>query len=155
MPTRKIVSMRIRSLSHVNVGVSDMEASLKFYRDLLGLRVAGDASNENPSGMFANPRHAVYLRWEDGPHASFLVLAENRPISGRPLSMTQVGITHFSFWVDDLEETFERLQAAGVPVVTPPTICDSATYGESPGGRVKTTVFKDPDGALVQLDQRM
>lgn len=147
--------MQIRGLSHVNVGVSDMEASLTFYRDLLGLRVAGDASDENPSGIFANPRHAVYLRWEDGPHASFLVLAENQPISGEPLSVNQVGITHFSFWVEDLEETFATLQAAGVPIVTPPTICDSATYGEPPGGQVKTTIFKDPDGALVQLDQRM
>ena len=147
--------MKILGNSHVNIGVSDIEASLAFYRDLLGLRVAGDAPDENPSGILPSSRHAVYLRWEDGPHASFLVLAENHPTSGRPLGMTQVGITHFSFWVDDLDATFAKLQAADVPIVVPPTICDSATYGEPPGRQIKTTVFKDPDGALVQLDQRM
>lgn len=147
--------MKIRNTSHIAIGVSNMQVSLRFYRDLLGLKISLDDPNENPGGRLSQARHGAYLRWEDGPDATFLVLSENRPISGGALHLDQVGIHHFAFWVDDLDATFEKVQAAGVPVIMPPTIFDSAAYGEAPGGQVKTTLFKDPDGIVVQLDQRV
>ncbi|MGA2410258.1 MAG: VOC family protein, partial [Candidatus Binataceae bacterium] len=73
----------MRAVSHIAIGVRDMERSLAFYRDLLGLRVTTDAM-ENVGGvkrLFANDqkgkRRAVYLRFEDGPSASFLVLSQS------------------------------------------------------------------------------
>ena len=154
--------MKIRATSHIAIGVSNMERSLPFYRDLLGLRVTLDDPNENPGGMIQTVtgaerpgRHGVYLRWEDGPDATFVVLSENRPTSGEAINLTQVGIHHVAFWVDDLEETYERLKAAGVPIVLAPTVFDTVAYGEPPGGKVKTMLFKDPDGIVLQLDQRV
>ena len=147
--------MKIRSTSHIAIGVSNMEQSLKFYRDLLGLKVTLDDPTENPGGTLAKSRHGVYLRWEDGPDATFIVLSENQPISGKAISLNQVGIHHFAFWVDDLEQTFQKIQAAGVPIVMPPTTFDSVACGEEAGGKVMTTLFKDPDGIVLQLDQRV
>lgn len=155
--------MKIRGVSHVAIGVSNMERSLRFYRDLLGLRVTLDDPHENPGGMLSRvqgeqqprTRHGVYLRWGDGPDAPFLVLSEDRPVSGAAIKLNQVGIHHFAFWVDDLEETFEKVKAAGAPIVLPPTVMDSVTYGEPPGKKVMTTLFKDPDGIVIQLDQRL
>ncbi len=147
--------MKIRNTSHIAIGVSNMEQSLTFYRDILGLRVSLDDPLENPGGALPKPRHGVYLRWDDGPDATFIVLSENQPVSGGALSLNQVGIHHFAFWVDDLEATFEKVRAAGVPIVMPPTTFDSAAYGEEPGGQVLTTLFKDPDGIVLQLDQRV
>jgi catechol 2,3-dioxygenase-like lactoylglutathione lyase family enzyme len=83
------------------------------------------------------------------------VLSEDHPTSGAAIKLNQVGIHHFAFWVDDLQETFEKVKAAGVPIVLPPTTVDSVAYGESPGKKVMTTLFKDPDGIVVQLDQRV
>ena len=57
--------------------------------------------------------------------------------------------------MDDLEATFEKVRAAGVPIVMPPTTFDSVAYGEESGGQVLTTLFKDPDGIVLQLDQRV
>ncbi len=147
--------MKIRNTSHIAIGVSNMAQSLTFYRDILGLQVTLDDPQENPGGALAKPRHGVYLRWDDGPDATFIVLSENRPVSGGALNLNQVGIHHFAFWVDDLEDTFEKVRAAGVPIVMPPTTFDSVAYGEEPGGQVLTTLFKDPDGIVVQLDQRV
>ena len=147
--------MKIRNTSHIAIGVSNMEQSLTFYRDILGLRVTLDDPLENPGGALPKPRHGVYLRWDDGPDATFIVLSENQPVSGGALSLNQVGIHHFAFWVDDLEATFEKVRAAGVPIVMPPTTFDSVAYGEAPGGQVLTTLFKDPDGIVLQLDQRV
>ena len=152
----------MRAVSHIAIGVSDMDRALHFYRDLLGLRVTLDTM-ERIGGMgplFANPqkgqRHAVYLRFEDGPHASFVVLSQNpgEP-SGRPLKVDQVGVHHFSFWVDDLRERVEKLKAAGVKILLQPTESDTLAYGEPAGGKVLTALFEDPDGTIVQFDQRL
>ncbi len=147
--------MKIRNTSHIAIGVSNMEQSLTFYRDILGLRVSLDDPLENPGGALPKPRHGVYLRWDEGPDATFIVLSENQPVSGGALSLNQVGIHHFAFWVDDLEATFKKVRAAGVPIVMPPTTFDSVAYGEESGGQVLTTLFKDPDGIVLQLDQRV
>ena len=155
--------MKIRATSHIAIGVSNMERSLKFYRDLLGLKVTLDDPKENPGGMLSRvqgeqqsrTRHGVYLRWEDGPDATFIVLSEDHPVTGQAIKINQVGIHHFAFWVDDLEATFEKVKAAGVPIVLPPTTTDSVAYGEAPGKKVMTTLFNDTDGIIVQLDQRV
>jgi catechol 2,3-dioxygenase-like lactoylglutathione lyase family enzyme len=152
----------MRAVSHIAIGVSDMDRALHFYRDLLGLRVTLDTM-ERIGGMgplFANSRkgqrRAVYMRFEDGPHASFIVLSQNpgEP-SGSPLKVDQVGLHHFAFWVDDLRERVERLKTAGVKILLPPTESDTVAYGEPPGGKVLTTLFEDPDGTIVQFDQRL
>lgn len=147
--------MKIRHISHIAIGVSNMEQSLKFYRDLLGLKVTLDNPNENPGDALPQARHGVYLRWGDEPDATFIVLSENHPISGKAITLSQVGIHHFAFWVDDLDEAFRKIEAAGVPIVIPPTVFDSVAYGEEPGGKIKTTLFKDPDGIVIQFDQRV
>ncbi len=147
--------MKIRGTSHIAIGVSNMARSLHFYRDLLGLKVTRDDPNEDPGGKGKRTRHGVYLRWEDGPDASFIVLSEDRPSWGQALKVHQIGIHHFAFWVDDLEATFETIKAAGVPVLVPPTLVDSVGYGEAAGQKILTTLFKDPDGTVIQLDQRV
>ena len=152
----------MRAVSHIAIGVSDMERALHFYRDLLGLRVTLDTM-ERIGGMgplFANPqtgqRRAVYMRFEDGPHASFIVLSQHPgESSGHPLKIDQVGLHHFSFWVDDLRDRIEKLKAAGVKILLQPTESDTVAYGEPAGGKVLTALFEDPDGTIVQFDQRL
>lgn len=152
----------MRGVSHVAIGVSDMDKSLPFYRDLLGLRVTLDTM-EDVGGLptlFRDPkkgkRRAVYLRWEEGPEASFIVLsAPVGSVSGEPIKLDQVGIHHFSFWVKDLREKMSRLKAAGVPILVPPIESDTVAYGEPPGKKVLTCLFQDPDGIILQFDERL
>src|SRR5580704_1014420 len=63
--------------------------------------------------------------------------------------------TSLAFWVDDLREQVEKLKAAGVPILAPPMEYDTIAYGEPPGKKVLTCLFQDPDGIMVQFDQRM
>jgi catechol 2,3-dioxygenase-like lactoylglutathione lyase family enzyme len=152
--------MGVKGVSHVAVGVSDMERALVFYRDLVGLRVTLDTV-EGGSGdalIGANRRRAVYLRAEDGPHSFFIVLDQqlDREPFGSPPRILQLGTHHFSFWVDDLREMFDRMVSEGFRVILRPTEADALAYGEPPGsGRVLTAVVKDQDGNPVQLDQRL
>ncbi len=152
----------MRGISHVAIGVADMERSLRFYRDLLGLNVTLDKEEpvRGSERLFADPeqqrRRAVYLRWADGPEAGFVVLSQKPGVpSGSPIRIDQVGIHHFSFWVTDLERRVERLKAAGVKILVGPYKSDSIAYGEAPGKNVLTCLFEDPDGIILQFDQRL
>jgi len=151
--------MAVLGISHVAVGVSDMERALLFYRDIIGLRVSLDAVEGAFTGdPGAYRRRAVYLRAEDGPHASFIVLDQqlDREPFGKPPRILQLGTHHFSFWVDDLQAIFDRMVAEGFRPIVRPTSSDPVAYGEQAGsGQVLTAIVKDQDGNPVQLDQRL
>ena len=152
--------MSVRALSHVAIGVRDMDRSLAFYRDVVGLAVTSDRVEEFAQGAEQAPaqRRAVYLRWGDGPHSSYVVLDQHltKETQGAAIPLFDAGIHHFAFWVDDLDEMLARVRAADVTVVMggggPGT--DTVMYGEPPGGRVRSAFLRDPEGNNVQLDQR-
>jgi catechol 2,3-dioxygenase-like lactoylglutathione lyase family enzyme len=153
--------MTIEAVSHIAVGVRDMDVALGFYRDVLGLRVTADKIEEFAQGAGQPPakRRAVYLRWVDGPHASFIVLDQQitNDIKGEPAQLFQMGVHHFAFWVDDLDAMLARVREADVAVVLgggDGPGADTAMYGEPPGGFVRSAFLRDPEGNYVQLDQR-
>ena len=150
--------MKIRNVSHIAVGVRDMDRSLGFYRDVLGLHVSLDAIEELPSIAGAPPirRRGVYLRWREGRDESFIVLDQqlSQAPFGEPPKTFQVGTHHWGLWVDDVDAMVERAEQAGVPVVVRPANGDTLAYGEPAGGVVRTAFLRDPDGNIVQLDQR-
>jgi len=152
----------MNGVSHVAIGVRDMEKSLKFYRDLLGLEVRSDKTQ--PIGgmpsLYAKPekgtRRAIQLHYGSGPTSGFLVLSEMPGGSpGAAIKLDQVGISHFSWWVDDLRGWHEKLKAAGVKILVPPSETDSEGYGEKPGRKFLTCLFEDPDCVILQFDQRV
>jgi catechol 2,3-dioxygenase-like lactoylglutathione lyase family enzyme len=151
----------MNGVSHVAIGVRDMDKSLKFYRDVLGLEVRFDASQ--PIGamprLYAKPekgtRRAVHLHYGSGASGGFLVLSEMPGGSpGNAIKLDEVGISHFSWWVDDIQAWHDKLKAAGAKILVPPTPADSGGYGEKPGKKFLTCLFEDPDGIILQLDQR-
>jgi catechol 2,3-dioxygenase-like lactoylglutathione lyase family enzyme len=153
--------MGVQAVSHIAIGVRDMDRALGFYRDVLGLRVTADKVEEFAQGPGQPParRRAVYLRWVDGPHASFVVLDQQltTEIHGEPARLFQMGCHHFAFWVDDLDAMMARVEAAGITVVMGNDGgpgADTEMYGEPPGGRVRSVFLRDPEGNYVQLDQR-
>jgi len=152
--------MTLIGISHVAVGVRDMDRALLFYRDLVGLEVTLDTEEGGFGPSRAERRRAVYLRRPGAtdPHDFFIVLDQQltrEPFGAAP-RLFELGTHHFSFWVDDLEERFDRIVAAGFKVVVPPSASDAAAYGEPAGsGRVATALVKDDDGNVVQFDQRI
>lgn len=151
--------MPIRAVSHIAVGVTDMDAALVFYRDVLGLHVTLDVEEgafDPAAGSYR--RRAAYLREHDGPDDFFVVLDQqlDQDPFGQPPKIFQIGTHHFSFWVDDLQEIFDRAIERGFRAILRPTESDAAAYGEAEGsGGVLTAILKDHDGNPVQLDQRL
>lgn len=154
--------MSIGGVSHMACGVTDMERSLAFYRDLLGMRVVSDREHRvSPSAMHADPttathRRMVQLTWGDGDlDDPFLVLSSFPVSSGGALKLDQIGIHHIALWVTDLQQQAAALAEAGVRFVMEPTEVDARGYGGQKGETVLTCLFEDPDGIIIQLDERL
>lgn len=144
------------AVSHVAVCVRNMDASLRFYRDLLGFTVSKDELQDTRSGGLPHvyhDRHAqrrvVHLRYGDRQSVPFLVLTEHpgETVSGAPILLDQVGISHISFTVPNVETLTQRLLASGA------TTCGPADAFRDASGHLRTVFFRDPDGILVQFDE--
>ncbi|MDP2016451.1 VOC family protein [Hydrogenophaga sp.] len=95
---------------HTMVRVTNLEASLKFYRDALGLEVV--RVREVPQGRFTLAFLAA-----PGDHGAQVELTHNWDpeayTGGRNFG-------HLAYQVDDIYATCERLQAHGVAILRPP-----------------------------------
>ena len=149
-------SAQISAISHIALCVRNLDRSLAFYRDVVGLQVTKDEVQDTSTGGLPHvyrDRHAqrrvVHLRFGSGSAVPFLVLTEHPgdAVSGEPIMLDQVGISHFSFTVPDVDELTRRLLAQGAETCGPPDSFKSAD------GRVRTVFFRDPDGILVQFDE--
>ena len=148
--------MKVEWMNHTGFVVADMERSLAFYRDLLGLMEERNTILEG--GMisqlvgYADARlHIVYLGTGDMRHSVELVQYLS-PI-GDPVVATQrngVGAAHLGVIVDDLDATYRELSASGVKFVNPPAVRPDAPY---PWAR-KACYLQDPDGNWLELIER-
>jgi glyoxylase I family protein len=149
-------STSLLGMSHVAVCVRDLDRSLQFYRDLLGFRVLKDAVQDTRTGGLPHlyrDRHArrrvVHLQAAAGANMPVLVMTEHPgdTVGGEPIMLDQVGISHLSFTVADVDALTERLLAQGAET------CGPADAFKDAQGRIRTVFFRDPDGILVQFDE--
>ena len=59
--------------------------------------------------------------------------------------------------MDDIDAIHHRAKTAGVTVMVEPSErgADTTAYGEPPGRYVRTMFVNDPDGNVIQFDQRV
>jgi glyoxylase I family protein len=149
--------MPISGVSHIAVGVSDMDRALGFYCGVLGLEAFVDHV-ENVEGMENVPtyeRRAVYLTWPGGREArSFIVLdSQKRTAAHAPLTFNDTGTHHFAFTVDDMDVVLGRAKAAGVPVLINPVAIAADNPLNPTDVDARSTFIRDPDGNIIQLDE--
>ncbi len=142
----------MRGVSHVAVGVRDMDRSLRFYRDLLGLRVVLDEVQDIGGWAWGFPS---LMPGTPPGSASGLAGRGLGAVSGPPPKLNHVGVNHFAFWVDDLKGRAAKLEQAGVKFILPPREVSAPTYGGGKDEKVLTCIFEDPDATLLQFDQRV
>ncbi len=147
--------MDFTGVSHVGICVRDLDRSLAFYRDILGMRVTRDQVQDTTTGglphVYKHPRQTrrqVYLRYGDGDSAPYLVMTchPGDASDGEPIKLDEVGISHLSFSVKDLKGLAQHLQDNNVEFAGPPNSFVNAQ------GDVSAFYVYDPDGILVQFD---
>jgi len=116
--------VRIRELGHVSLFVRDLDATRRFYRDVLGLKETGTGKNGRIVFFSAGARHhdlSCELARADGPG---------------PQPKGVPGLYHIAFTVDDLPAARAWVESHGL-----------APFGEYARG----FCVRDPDGHEIEL----
>jgi catechol 2,3-dioxygenase-like lactoylglutathione lyase family enzyme len=140
--------MALLGIAHASVVVSEMERSLRFYRDLLGLEVTED---ERVKGRFVSAVTGVA-----GADVRVVLLSAGDAIArvelveflvprrgGFAPDMPTLGASHVALLTDDIHTAHRDLLAGGARLVCAPV---------SDGVRWAMHVY-DPDGIRVELMQ--
>ena len=119
-------------IDYTMVIVSDMNRSVEFYRDKLGIPL-----------KFQSPD---WTEFQTG--ATTLALhggGVKRDLSAAGDQSKNAGTCSIGFNVDDVDKTYEELKAKGIFFVMPPT--------QREGEGIKLTVCVDPDGLPISFAQ--
>lgn len=141
-------------MHHTSFTVSDMDRSLRFYRDLLGMEVLVDQTpNADYLGRIVGYEglrlHTVFLCVPGHPECR-LELNEylNHQGPTGDLATNRPGSAHVAFVVDDIQGFYQELIAHGVRFKSPPV---PITAGTNRGAFA--AYFADPDGIPLEVMQ--
>jgi len=121
-----VTSAPVRRLANVGLHVSDIERSLGFYRDLLGMTVHIDSGWQDDPALLAlsgTPGGAiriVNLHAADAPAGASITLVQLRGLDRRPAAghvFQDPGTAHLAFTVTDLDAALDRARGLGLAPV--------------------------------------
>jgi lactoylglutathione lyase len=120
-----------QKIDYLMVMVSKMDASVKFYRDALGLKL-----------KFESPG---WSEFETGP--TTLALHISGRSGGGELDHSVPGMLRLGFNVEDVDHAAQTLKDRGVRFVQEPTL--------QPQEGIKLGMFVDPDGMRISIAQNV
>lgn len=122
---------------------NDPEASLAFYRDVLGFEVRNDVGYGGMRWITVGPAGQPGTSIVLAPPAAYPGITEDeRRTIAEMMAKGTYGIIVLA--TNDLDGTFERLQASEAEVVQEPT--------EQPYG-IRDCAFRDPAGNMIRINQ--
>jgi catechol 2,3-dioxygenase-like lactoylglutathione lyase family enzyme len=135
-------------IDHTAIVVADTDASLAFYRDVLGMQVAGESENhgaeqEHLNSVFGARLRITALRAAGGPGIELLEYLA--PRDGRPYPSTARANDLFHWEVHlvaDADAAWQRLRAAKAHFISP---------GPQQVGGAGALLVRDPDGHALAL----
>lgn len=149
----------VKGIWHASFTVSDLERSVKFYTEVLGMEVVHEQEQKNEyTAKLVNYKDA-HLKvamlaipgYDHGVSGHIIELVEYVHPQGEKID-TQTcnpGTAHFAFVVDDIHEEFERMKKLGVRFKADKPVAVEA--GRNKGGY--TIYFLDPDDITLELFQ--
>lgn len=126
-------------LEHVSVRTSNMERSVKFYTELLGMEFV--RSKEIPK----RNAEIAFLKSDNGNLLEISWYKDQEDFEVPEYEKTV--FDHIAFAIDDMDSTIEECRQRGV------TITDEPFYLEPGGSRL--AFIEDPDGTLIELLERI
>ena len=130
--------------SHIGICVSDLERSLTFYRDGLGFEEGPVFEIDYPIAEMSGDVRLISKFLHSGDLRIELLAFKTPAPFGKPsASRNQLGLTHLSFSVDDIDEATVRLVRFGGTVIE--------STRSTPENAIHIIFLADPDGTRIEL----
>lgn len=135
--------MDISKVDHIGIAVTNLEETLKFYEEVLGLKCGGTEVVEDQKVKVAflpvgdSEIELLESTTEDGPIAKFIEKNGGRG-----------GIQHIAVRVDNIEGAIEEVKAKGYKMID-----ETPRYGAG-GARIAFCHPKSTHGILLELSER-
>ena len=144
--------------------VSDIENSLRLYRDALGFKVIYDSIIRTPRSAKTDAeaelsRRLVFVRANDDYIGIIGLLQYTKPI--KPVRAPEpkefsTGTAVLLFSADDVDAKYAAaIKVPGVTPLDPPTAVTYPSYDGKGALSVRTSALYDPDGFLIELNSRV
>lgn len=121
---------------HTMLRVSNLDRSIEFYQDVLGMRLLRQNENEQYQYTLA------FLGYDDIAHSTVLELTYNWGVDSYDLGDA---FGHIAIEVDDVYEACNKIKELGGVITREP--------GPVKGGTTEIAFVKDPDGYAIELIQ--
>jgi catechol 2,3-dioxygenase-like lactoylglutathione lyase family enzyme len=145
---------QLDGVHHLGLTVADIERSIVFYRDTLGMtlhRRRPHVDNEyvaQQTGYDGVVLNVASFRVADSSQTLEVVQYMTHGAPRASAATNQPGISHLCLTVNDLQSAYEDLRSRGVRFRSTPV---RITAGPNTGGLV--VYFEDPDGYTLELFQ--
>ena len=144
-------------IDHTAIGIANTESSLRFYRDVLGLRKAGESENfgteqEHLNQVFGAHLQITGMRAASGPGIEFLEYLTPRDGRPRPVDSKANDLLHWQTTVvaSDVDALASKLREAHVRFVSSSVV----VMTKEKAGFSKGALVSDPDGHDLLLIQK-
>ncbi len=133
--------MKALKIDHIGIAVKNLDETLEFYKDVLGLEVAGTEVVEEQKVKVAflpvgdTEVELLESTDPDGPIARFI-------------EKNGEGVQHIAFKVENIEEAIEAMKAKGMRMID-----ETPRYGAG-GAKIAFVHPKSSYRVLVELTQR-
>jgi catechol 2,3-dioxygenase-like lactoylglutathione lyase family enzyme len=141
-------------IDHTAIVISDTEASLKFYRDALGMEVAGESENYGPeqerlNNVFGARLHITALRATSGPGIEFLEYLAPRDGRAYPADEKANDLIHWQtrFLGINADQAAESLGKSRTAFLSTGVI----ELRDPKTGFRRAIIVRDPDGHAVEI----
>ena len=142
----------MKNVRHFGIVVTNMDKSIKFYRDILGFKIKIDALEE---GKFIDATlglknvrvRTVKMVADDGNLVELLWYQSHKGKKMENKEIFDIGASHLAFTVENLDNEYQRLKENGVQFIASPQI--------SPKKKAKVAFCYDPDGVPVELVEEL
>lgn len=159
VPDAERVSIDLRRTTLI---VRDMENSLRFYRDALGLKVVYDNIIRTPRTATSDEAarrslRLVFVQANDDFIGLIGLIEYRKPRKPPPVVVPEafsIGSNVLLFNARDLDATFAKARAVpGVTVIEEPVETTYPGYDGKPPIPVRVSTLRDPDGFTIELNQ--
>jgi catechol 2,3-dioxygenase-like lactoylglutathione lyase family enzyme len=116
-------SGKVLGVAHTGITTSDLDRSIRFFRDVLGMAVTEPALYDNPvmAKITGVPEAAIRIAYVDLPGHKLELLQYVRPLPRRhsDLRPCDSGHLHLSLTVEGIDEVAGRMSQAGFKLAGP------------------------------------